>query len=75
MRDPHTPRRIAARRPRDGTPLRHVHVAGPRVGFQLTAIFLRDLEAATEIRLEEWEKRGLWRKLTEKFCALFRGML
>jgi len=52
-----------------------LHVVGPRVGFLLTAIFLRDLEACTEIRLEEWEKRGLWRKLTEKFCALFRGFL
>lgn len=52
-----------------------LHVAGPRVGFFLTAIFMKDIAAAAEIRAGEWEKRGAWRKVTEKFCALFRRFL
>lgn len=52
-----------------------LHVSGPRVGFLLTATFMKDIAASDEIRLAEWEKRSLWRKITEKFCALFRRFL
>ena len=52
-----------------------LHVAGPRVGFLLTAAFLKDVRAAEEITLEAWERRGVWARLVEKFCALFRRFL
>jgi hypothetical protein len=50
-------------------------VAGPRVGFLLTAAFLKDVREAEEITLEAWERRAWWARLVEKFCALFRRFL
>ena len=38
---------------------------------QLEATFFNDLKSAKEINLEEWRKRGMIKKLTEKVCALF----
>ena len=43
------------------------------VGFarQLEETFLNDLKSAKEIQLEEWRKRGMVKKLTERVCSLF----
>ena len=43
------------------------------VGFakQVEDTFLNDLKNAKEIKLEEWRKRGMVKKLIERVCSLF----
>jgi cardiolipin synthase len=42
-----------------------------KFALQAEASFLRDLEKAEEIQLDEWRKRGLGARLKERFCVLF----
>jgi cardiolipin synthase len=38
---------------------------------QVESTFLNDLKSAKQVNLEEWRKRGLLKKLTERACSLF----
>ncbi len=38
---------------------------------QMERAFREDLERAREIRLEEWNARGLWPRVWERFWVLF----
>jgi len=38
---------------------------------ELEESFLRDLERAREVRLEEWRRRGVWDRTLERFFGLF----
>jgi cardiolipin synthase len=38
---------------------------------ELEKTFFADLEKSTEIRLEEWKKRGLFKRFLERTCRLF----
>lgn len=40
-------------------------------GQQLVDTFFADLEQSKEIRLPEWERRGLLHRAAERFCVLF----
>jgi cardiolipin synthase len=38
---------------------------------QVEDSYFNDLKSAKEIKLEEWRKRGVLKKLTERVCSLF----
>lgn len=42
---------------------------------KMTAIFYKDLEDATQINAEDWEKRPLYKQLPEKLSRLFSPLL
>lgn len=46
-----------------------------RFGGQVRDTFFADLEEAREIRLDEWKRRGLLRKLNERFWVSFNEQL
>ncbi len=46
-----------------------------RFGEQVRDTFIADLEEAREIRLDEWKRRGLLRKLNERFWVSFNEQL
>jgi cardiolipin synthase len=54
--------------------LNHENILGildPALGAQMNAVFLEDLKHAEEIHLEQWRKRGVFKKLWERACSLF----
>jgi|SRR5579862_9511869 len=44
-------------------------------GARLEAMFREDFEASTELTPEAWQKRGWFRRITEKICYVFRMIL
>ena len=54
--------------------LNHENVLGildPGFGREMQETFLQDLKRAREIRLEEWNRRGVWARTKERIAALF----
>ena len=39
------------------------------------AIFLKDMEASKEVKLEEWEQRPWYQKFSQKVIRLFAALL
>ncbi|MGH7472209.1 MAG: phospholipase D-like domain-containing protein, partial [Longimicrobiales bacterium] len=46
-------------------------ILDPEFAAQVENTFLQDLEQAQEIRLEEWQRRGIWERAKERFWVLF----
>ena len=45
------------------------------VGKRLEEVFLEDMKYSSEIRLDEWRRRPLWRRLPERFFGLFEEQI
>ena len=46
-------------------------ILDPELARAIETAFLRDLERAREIRLDDWRQRGLGRRALERICVLF----
>ena len=46
-------------------------ILDPELARTIEETFLRDLERAREMKLEEWRQRGAGRRVLERVCVLF----
>jgi cardiolipin synthase A/B len=53
----------------------NVEIIDPAMAEEMERIFVTDLKGSEELTLEEWERRGVHKKLTELFLAPLRPLL